>query len=176
VTSLTFDPCLWSGECDAFVPAPAACNRVGFGGVTIVGQRRSGAQEVGLMWTLLRVVSGALLAAHGLVHLLYLVTNAQDPRWPFALARSWVVPEPVRRPVGVVLIGVTVVLFVLLGLAVWGVPGLSAIWPALAIAGSTASLVTLVLFWNAQLVLGVVIDVALIVVAVLRPEWTDRIG
>jgi hypothetical protein len=128
------------------------------------------------MEVLLRVVAGALLAAHGLVHLLYFVTNAEDPRWPFTLARSWVLPEPARRPVGVGLIGATVALFVLLGLAVWGVPGLSAIWPVLAIAGSAASLLTLVLFWNTQLVFGVVIDVALIVVAVLRPEWTDRIG
>jgi hypothetical protein len=128
------------------------------------------------MEVLLRVVSGVLLAAHGLVHLLYFVTNAQDPRWPFTLARSWVLPEPARRPVGVGLVGVTVVLFVLLGLAVWGVPGLSAIWPVLAVAGSAASLVTLALFWDAQLVFGVAIDVALIVLAVVRPEWTDRIG
>ncbi len=128
------------------------------------------------MEVVLRAVSGVLLAAHGLVHLLYFVTNAQDPRWPFTLARSWVLPESARRPVGVGLIGATVVLFVLLGLAVWGVPGLSAIWPVLAVAGSVASLVTLAVFWNAQLVFGVAIDLALIVLAVARPEWTDRIG
>ncbi len=46
----------------------------------------------------------------------------------------------------------------------------------LAIVGASASLVTLVVFWNAQLMAGVVIDVALIVLAVWRPEWTDRIG
>lgn len=128
------------------------------------------------MEVLLRVVSGSLLAAHGLVHLLYLVTNAQDPRWPFTLARSWLLPEPARRPVGVGLIGVTVVMFLLLGLAVWGVPGLSAVWPVLAIAGSVASLVTLALFWSTQLVFGVAIDVALFVLAVVRPEWADQIG
>jgi hypothetical protein len=128
------------------------------------------------MATLLRIVAGVLLIAHGLVHLLYFVTNAEDPRWPFTVERSWLLPEAARRPVASVLIAVTIVAFVLLGLAVWGVPGLSAIWPVLAIVGASASLVTLLAFWNTQLVAGVAIDVALIVVALWRPGWTDRIG
>lgn len=128
------------------------------------------------MEVLLRIVSGSLLIAHGLVHLLYFVPNVDDPKWPFTLSRSWLVPVAVRRPVGIALIAVTLIAFALLGLAVWGVPGLSAIWPTLAIIGSAASLVTLIVFWNTQLLIGVAIDVGLIVVALVRPEWTDRIG
>ncbi len=127
------------------------------------------------MATVLRIVAGVLLIAHGLVHLLYFVTN-EDPKWPFTIERSWLVPEAARRPVAIVLVAVTIVAFALLGLAVWGVPGVSAIWPVLAIVGASASLVTLVVFWNAQLVTGVAIDVALIVLALWRPGWTDRIG
>ncbi len=128
------------------------------------------------MVVLVKVVIGVLLAAHGLVHLLYFVTNAEDPKWPFTLERSWLLPEPARRPVAIVLIAVTAVGFVLLGLAVAGVPGLGAIWPALAVIAAVASLLTLLIFWNVQLVAGIAIDVVVLVLALWRPEWTDRIG
>lgn len=123
----------------------------------------------------LRIVVGVLLIAHGLVHLLYFVGNT-DPKWPFTTERSWLVPGAARRPVATVLVAVTIVAFVLLALAVWGVPGLSAIWPVLAVVGASASLLTLLLYWNAQLVAGVAIDVVLIALALWRPEWTDRVG
>jgi hypothetical protein len=126
--------------------------------------------------TFVRVVVGALLAAHGLVHLLYLVTDPDDPTFAFSLRSSWLLPAPVRRPTGLVLIALTVAAFLLLALAVWGVPGLAAIWPGLAITAAALSLVLLFAFWNVRLLAGVAIDVAVIVVAVARPEWTDRIG
>ena len=81
-----------------------------------------------------------------------------------------------RKPIAVVLIALVVVGFALLGLAVWGVPGLTSIWPVLAIGASVASLAALVVFWNRQLLWGVAIDVALIVVALWHPTWTDRLG
>ena len=124
------------------------------------------------MTTLIRVVAGGLLVAHGLVHLLYLVDDVPE----FTLDRSWVVPDGVSRPVGLALIAVTIAGYVLVGLAVWGVPVLSGIWPALTILASVVSLVLLVAFWNTRLVFGVAIGIALIAVAVLRPEWTDRIA
>jgi hypothetical protein len=37
-------------------------------------------------------------------------------------------------------------------------------------------LALLVAFWSWSLIFGVLIDVALIAGAVIRPEWTDRIG
>ena len=127
------------------------------------------------MQTLVKVVVGVLLVAHGLVHLMFFVTN-DDRSWPFRLDRSWLVPQAARRPVALVLIAATVLAFVLLGLAVWGVPGLATAWPALALAAAAASLAVLVVFWDTRLLWGVAIDVVLVVLAVWRPEWTEQIG
>lgn len=124
------------------------------------------------MDTLLRIVIGVLLIAHGLVHLLYLTPDVPE----FSLERSWLVPESVSRPVAIGLMWATVVAFTLLGLSVWGVPGLAGIWPWIAIVASALSLALLVTFWGWSLIFGVIIDVAVIALAVIRPEWTDRIG
>jgi hypothetical protein len=124
---------------------------------------------------LVRIVLGVILVAHGLVHLLWLAPR-DDPAWPFRLDRSWLVPESARKPIAVVLIALILVGFALLGFAVWGVPGLTSIWPVLAVVAAAASLVGLTLFWDRQLVWGATIDVALIVVALWHPAWTDRLG
>lgn len=124
------------------------------------------------MDTLLRIVIGILLIAHGLVHLLYLTDDVPE----FTLEGSWLVPESASRPVALVLMWATIGAFALLGLAVWGVPGLAGIWPALAIIGSVLSLMLLVAFWSWSLVFGVLINLAIIAIAVIRPEWTDPIG
>ena len=127
------------------------------------------------MTVLLRVAVGFFLIAHGLVHLLYLVTKEDDPSWPFTLDKSWLVPDAVRRPAGIVLLAATVAAFVLLGLAVWGVPGLSGAWSAIAIVAATLSLIMLVAFWNSQLFVGICIDVALIALAAIQPGWIEKI-
>lgn len=127
------------------------------------------------MTVVLRIAVGCFLVAHGLVHLLYLVTRDDDPSWPFTLDKSWLIPDAVRRPVGIVLLAATVAAFALLGLAVWGVPGLSGAWPVLAIVSAVLSLALLVAFWNSHLFWGVGIDVALIALAATRPEWVERI-
>ena len=119
----------------------------------------------------IRIVVGVLLLAHGLVHLLYLARDVPE----FSLASSWLVPESARRPVALVLIATTVGAFLLVALAIWGVPGLSRIWPALTIAAASFSLVLLVAYWNKMLILGVAIDMALIAVAAIRPEWVQHI-
>ncbi|HEX6220578.1 MAG TPA: hypothetical protein VF115_05755 [Acidimicrobiia bacterium] len=124
------------------------------------------------MATLLRIVIGVLVAAHGLVHLLYLTTDVHE----FSLEGSWFVPESARRPVATVLIWATVAAFALPGPAVSGVPGLTGMWPAIAIVASVLSLALLVAFWSWSLIFGVLIDLALIAAAVVRPEWTDRIA
>ena len=125
------------------------------------------------MTTLVRVAVGLLLVAHGLVHLLILVPAADDPRYPFSLERSWVVPESARRPVALVLMTAVVVGFLASALALWGVPGLVGVWSAITIAAAAASLVLLVAFWDRQLVIGVLISALLIAVALLRPDWMD---
>jgi hypothetical protein len=117
-------------------------------------------------------VVGALLIAHGLVHLLYIADDVPE----FSAERSWVVPVGARRPVALTLIGATIVAFALVGLAVWGVPLLSAVWPTLTIVASVVSLVLLGSFWHPRVVLGVVIDIVLIAVAMTQPAWTTSIG
>ena len=123
--------------------------------------------------TAARIVAGLLLIAHGLVHLLYLVSEPDDESYPFTLRDSWLVPESARRPLAIFLIAATITFFALLGLAAWRVPGLSGVWPALAIVAASSSLALLIAFWDAWLTIGVGIDVALIVIAVTRPGWTD---
>lgn len=127
------------------------------------------------MEVFVRIVLGVLLVAHGLVHLLWLAPS-DNAAWPFRLDRSWLVSESAAKSVAGVLIALIVAGFALLALAVWGVPGLTSIWPVLAVGAAAASLAALVLFWDRQLLWGVAIDVALIVVALSHPAWTDRLG
>lgn len=127
------------------------------------------------MEVLVQIFLGLLLVAHGLVHLMWFVPN-DDPAWPFRLDRSGLMSGTTRKPVAVALVALIVAGFALLGLAVWGVPGLASIWPGLAIGAAVASLTALMLFWDRQLLWGIAIDVALIVVALWRPGWTDRLG
>ncbi len=127
------------------------------------------------MTVLLRIAVGFFLVAHGLVHLLYLVTKEDDPNWPFTLDRSWLIPGALRRPIGIVLLAAIVAAFALLGLAVWGVPGLSGAWLVIAIVSAVLSLAVLVAFWNSHLFWGIGIDVALIALAATRPEWVEKI-
>jgi hypothetical protein len=123
------------------------------------------------MMGVVRIVTGILLLAHGLVHLLYVAPDVSE----FSLDRSWLLPAPARGPLGLGLVGATVVVFLLLALAVWGVPGLSASWPALTAVAALLSAVLLILFWDRQLVLGLAIDVALIAVAIIRPHWVEQL-
>lgn len=123
------------------------------------------------MLTAARVGIGLLLLVHGLVHLLYVAPDVPE----FSYERSWIVPEGARRPLALALLAATVAAFALLALAVWGVPGLSGSWPLLAVVASVLSALLLVAFWRNQLVLGLVIDAALVVVALERPHWADRI-
>ena len=124
------------------------------------------------MIVVIRIVTGVLLLAHGLVHLLYLAQDVPE----FSIQDSWLVPESARRPVALALIAATIAAFAVLALAVWGVPGLSAAWPILAIVASTFSLVLLVAFWDTRVMLGVIIDIALITLAVTQPSWTQHIA
>jgi hypothetical protein len=137
---------------------------------THAGARRTKGELVEI---LIRIVLGVLLVAHGLVHLLWFAPH-DDQAWPFRLDRSWLAPEATRKPIAVVFVTLGVVGVALLALAVWGVPGVTSIWPVLAVAAALASLAALVLFFDRQLLWGVAIDVAVILVAMWRPAWTDH--
>ena len=127
------------------------------------------------MLTVTRALVGVFLAAHGLVHLLYLTRDADDAGYAFTLKDSWLVSEDVGRPVALALIAPTVAGFVLVAMTIWHVPGLAALWPVIVIAAAGASLGLLMTFWDNRLWFGVVLDVALIAIAVARPGWADRV-
>lgn len=114
-----------------------------------------------------RIVAGVLLLAHGLVHLLYLAPDVPA----FSTQRSWLVPDTVRRPVALALIAATIAASAALALAMWGVPGLATAWPMPAVITGALSLVLLIAYWDARLILGVAIDGALIALAVVQPDW-----
>jgi hypothetical protein len=133
-----------------------------------IGRQR---EEEWSVVVLVRVVVGILVLAHGLVHLLYLADDVTE----FSLERSWLVPDAARRPLGLGLVVATTVAFALLALAVWGVPGVSAVWPALAVVAGLLSVVLLATFWSRQLVFGVAISVAVVAVAVIRPGFVERL-
>lgn len=120
-------------------------------------------------------VVGLLLVAHGMVHLLFIVPAAADPKYPFSLERSWLIPETARRCVAFVLMAAVVVGFLASALALWGVPGLAGAWSGITIAAAGSSLVLLVAFWDRELWIGVVISALLIAVALLRPSWMDAL-
>ncbi|HZD86601.1 MAG TPA: hypothetical protein VE088_01185 [Gaiellaceae bacterium] len=126
------------------------------------------------MTTLIRVVVGVILVAHGLVHLLYLTSDAKDPSYAFTLEQSFL-PSGARRPVAYLLLGATVAAFALLALATWGVPGLVAVWAPLAITAAAVSLALLITFWDTRLLAGIAIDVVLVAIAFAPQGWTDRI-
>lgn len=103
---------------------------------------------------LLRLVAGVLLVAHGLVHLLFIAPDADDPSHAFSLDSSWLLPDAARRPVAYVLMAAVVAAFGASALALWGVSGLSAAWPWITIVAAGLSLVLLIVFWDARLLIG----------------------
>ncbi len=126
----------------------------------------------------MRTLLGLFLIAHGLIHASYLVpTPAGAKEWPFTLGRSSLLSglnDAALRPLGLVLAVAAVTAFLGAGLGLLGVPLLHALWPTLAVAGAAASLLLLVLFWHAWLVVGVVISAA-VVFAILVARWPEAV-
>jgi len=124
------------------------------------------------MW---KFALGVFLAAHGLIHLGYVTPAPADPKYPFSLSKSWLITgigleEPSVRMLGIVLSALTVVGFVLTGLAATGILVPQEWWQPLTVVSAMTSFLLLVFFWNTWLVLGVAIDIALLV-ALLWLRW-----
>jgi hypothetical protein len=115
---------------------------------------------------------GAFLAAHGAVHLLFLVPAPQvdSSTWPFDMSRSWTISRMgfAAAPVLVIgrgLIGLTLAGFILAALSTVGLVIPSDWWPPLVAASALASSVLLACFFDSQLVVGLAIDAVLLWVA-----------
>jgi len=132
----------------------------------------------GVLWWMLskdmpagRWIFAVLLLAHGLVHLMYVVPapGGDGATWPFDMTRSWLgAGSGALRTVGLVLIILTIAGFLLAALSTVGILVPTGWWQAAVVFGSTASAVTLIVFFDPQLVLGLVIDALLVWIAATR--------
>jgi hypothetical protein len=113
---------------------------------------------------MLELATGAFLILHGLVHLGYLSPKPEDPRYPFTPERAWLVSAAHVDVVAAKGIFTTVAALAVLSYTLAGIGVVldAGWWPALAVTGSVASLIVLVLGFHPWLVLGVAIDVAII--------------
>lgn len=122
-------------------------------------------------------VLAALLVGHGLVHVLYLVPSPEPaPRkdgrpghpWPFDLSRSWLVAlTGMERGRRIATVGILAIVGFSIAAALATVGILPAAgWPALVAASALLSLVLLAVAFDAQLILGIGIDVVLLAVVV----------
>jgi hypothetical protein len=123
-----------------------------------------------------RLLVGALLLAHGGVHLLYLTPAPEDDSsWPFDFANGWAIPESARRGVGIAVIAAIAAMYLLVALAIWGVPGMHGLIRPLLITGSVLSLALFAAYWHPWLSFGVLIAVALAVIAITDPGWWEHL-
>lgn len=131
-----------------------------------------------------RWLLAVVLLAHGMVHALFLVpaptpaARASTHEWPFALAKSWLTTRAgldagLVRWIAVALIALTVAAFALAALATVGLIVPVGWWGVLVVIGALASLTLLVVAFDPQLILGIGIDVALLVV-VLAASWSPQ--
>lgn len=128
----------------------------------------------------MKLLLGAFVIAHGLIHASFLSPapprTASGPEWPFEMSRSWLVTivhvDPgLVRILGIALVAVTVGAFVLAGMSALGLAVPAAAWQPAVLAGSVVSVATLAIFFHPWLVLGFVIDAALLWAALLA-GWT----
>lgn len=124
------------------------------------------------------LVVALFLAAHGLVHASYASPEPRPsqggPAWPFHLDRSWLLTPlgldaAAIRVIGLALVALVVAGYAASALAVLGV--LPGSWFVPVTAGaSVASIVLLTLFFTPWIVLGLVIDAALLA-GVVAAGW-----
>ncbi len=130
---------------------------------------------------MLKIALAIFLIAHGLVHAgLAAAPNPADPNakplaFFTAAERSWLLPRlgmgvTAVQWVGVTLVALSTLGFVLAGLGIFGVAGLSTIWQTVAIISAMSSLLLLILFWHPWLPVGVLIDMV-VLIALL---WVKR--
>jgi hypothetical protein len=131
---------------------------------------------------ILRLLLAAFLLAHGLVHALYLAPRPTDEggaSWPFTLDRSWILgplglDTGTMRILGLALIAVTIAGFALAAVAALGI-ATETLWVPAVTIGTISSLALLGIFFQPWLVLGVVIDVALLWIVVML-DWSPADG
>ena len=133
---------------------------------------------------MLKPLRAGFLAAHGLIHASFLSpappATAGGPPWPFDMAMSWLVTQAGLDAgqvtvIGTVLVALNVIGFGLaaLGAAGWIVP--DELWRPLVVGSVAASVLLLTLFFHPFLMLGFLIDAALLW-AVLVMSWNPLLA
>jgi hypothetical protein len=130
-----------------------------------------------------RLFFAAFLLAHGLIHASFLSprppATAGGPQWPFELGRSWALSPlglapGTTRLVGIALVIATIAAFTLSAGSTAGIVAAD-LWAPATLAGAVASGAMLLLFFHPWLVVGVLIDLALVWTAVIA-GWTPDAG
>ncbi|MBC8506648.1 MAG: hypothetical protein ISR58_12745 [Anaerolineales bacterium] len=119
---------------------------------------------------MLKTALAIFIIAHGLVHsILAVAPNPADPNakpgaFFTVLDRSWLLPQlglnaATIHWIGIILVVFSTLGFILAGLGIFGIAGLSVIWRIVAIISAGTSLLLLVTFWHPWLLVGVLIDI-----------------
>jgi len=121
-----------------------------------------------------KLLLGFLFAAHGIIHLGFVTPAPTDPNYPFSLDKSWLVTSiglsvSTVHALGLLLAIVTVSGYTLAGLSAANLVVPQVWWQSLTVIASVTSLLLLVFFWHNWLILGVVIDIALL--ALIATNW-----
>ncbi len=130
---------------------------------------------------MLKILFAVFLIAHGLVHAILAaapIPNDPDSKpgaFFTASDRSWLLPQlgmnaSTVQWIGIILVALSTLGFVLAGLGVFGVPGLTTVWRTVAVVSACISLLLLIAFWHPWLVVGVLIDIG-ILIALLWVKW-----
>jgi hypothetical protein len=125
---------------------------------------------------MLTLVVAGLVLGHALIHASYLARQPAArpgaPEWPFTLDHSWLlgpigVDREISRILGAGLVMVVVAGFALAAMAALGIAP-AALWRVGIALGAVASLAVLGVYFHPWLVVGVVIDLALVWLVVLN--------
>jgi hypothetical protein len=131
-----------------------------------------------------KILIAIFMIAHGLVHYSLATVPVPQPGamhtpfwpswWRTHVDATWPasrlgLPATAVRTLGWLLWLVVVAAYAAAGLGLVGLPGLNGIWQGAAAIGSVASLILLGFYWHPWLVMGGLIDLALLVA--LRAGW-----
>lgn len=132
----------------------------------------------------MKILFAIFLIAHGLVHAgLAAAPNPNDPdakpgAFFTSINLSWLLPQlglnaAAVQWIGIILVALATLGFVLAGLGVFGVSGLTAVWRTVAVVSACVSLLLLALFWHPWLIVGVLIDIG-IMTTLMWAKWTSE--
>jgi hypothetical protein len=116
---------------------------------------------------MVRIVFGALLLVHGLIHLAWFAPKPPDDAFPF----RWDSPifpdasEATMKKVVSPMIAILVLSLTIAALGVWGVPALAGVWVSAAVLGAMVSFVVMALLWHPWFVTGPLVNLLIIAMA-----------